>query len=35
MRGLCHICFSSGVELEVIRGVIMCSDCKSKKNAKN
>lgn len=35
MRGLCHSCFRSGVELEIVKGNILCLDCISKKNAKN
>jgi hypothetical protein len=35
MRGLCHTCLSSGVEVVVIKGEIMCQDCKTKTNAKN
>ena len=35
MRGLCHNCFRSGVELVVEKGTILCEDCSGKKNAKN
>ena len=35
MRGLCHLCFRSGVELVLEKGEILCQDCYSKNNAKN
>jgi len=34
MRGLCHICFRSNVELIILKGHILCQDC-FEKNAKN
>ena len=35
MRGLCHSCFTSGVELIISKGEILCKKCFDKKNAKN
>ncbi len=35
MRGLCHNCFRSGVELVISKGDILCQDCFDKKKAKN
>ena len=35
MRGLCHTCFRSGVEVVIIHGEIICEECIAKKNAKN
>jgi hypothetical protein len=35
MRGLCHGCFASGVELVSLKNDILCKDCFDKKNAKN
>ena len=35
MRGLCHNCFVSNLELVIIKGEIICKSCSEKKNAKN
>ena len=35
MRGLCHGCYTSGVEIISEKGTILCKDCIEKKNAKN
>lgn len=35
MRGLCHNCLSSGVELITSKGNILCQKCFDKSNAKN
>jgi len=35
MRGLCHTCFRSGVDVVIIHGEILCEQCASEKNAKN
>lgn len=32
MKGLCHRCLSSGVELTVRRGEVLCRDCADAKN---
>jgi hypothetical protein len=35
MRGLCHNCYGSNLELVVTKGDIICQSCFEKKNAKN
>gem|GEM_PF-1298129 len=35
MRGLCHICYASGVEVIVSKDDIICTSCMGKKNANN
>ena len=35
MRGLCHNCLTSGVEILIEKGQIICLKCLEKKNAKN
>ena len=35
MRGLCHSCFNSGVEVVISKGKILCQSCFDKSNAKN
>lgn len=35
MKGLCHSCFRSGIDLIVSKGEIICQDCYDKNNAKN
>jgi len=35
MRGLCHICYGSNLELVISKKEIICKDCFEKKNAKN
>lgn len=31
MRGLCHTCFRSGVELTIVHGEMLCEECVAKK----
>ncbi len=35
MKGLCHKCLISNVELVIFKGEIVCKDCFQKLNAKN
>ncbi len=35
MRGLCHICFRSNLDLVISKGNILCQECFEKQNAKN
>ena len=35
MKGLCHKCLVSNIELITLKGEIMCKDCFEKLNAKN
>jgi len=35
LKGLCHGCFRSGVELLVLKGRILCSDCFNQDDGKN
>jgi len=35
LKGLCRICFRSGVPLLILKGDVMCSECMEKNNAKN
>lgn len=35
MRGLCHVCFRSNVDLVILKGNMLCPECFEKKNAKN
>ncbi len=35
VHGLCHVCFTSGVEILISKGRILCQDCLNKINAKN
>jgi len=35
MRGLCHACFRSNVDLVISKGNILCQECFEKYNAKN
>jgi len=34
MKGLCHACLKSNIDVEIIHGKITCQDCQQK-NAKN
>jgi hypothetical protein len=35
LKGLCHVCFRSGIELIILKGKILCSDCLNQNDAKN
>ncbi len=35
MKGLCHKCMTSNIEVIVSKGEIFCHDCFKKLNAKN
>ena len=35
LKGLCHGCFRSGVELVILKGKILCSDCFNEDDGKN
>ena len=34
MKGLCQVCFSSNIDVQLIEGIATCNNCKNEKNKK-